>query len=236
MLINPDTRETEPRARGRLTRKAAVMATTSIAAVGLLGGGVAYAGAGGSSSSPVYSACVTHGAHHALYHVTKNGTPQCHHKDKTITWNHTGPAGRRGPAGAQGATGPAGDQGPKGDTGATGPQGPQGDAGPAGPAGPQGPAGDISGLSWHTAQFTVPSGPGGDNTAHLICATGQQVYGGGAWVENPDGDQSVTESAPSGDLRSWYVEVTNNSPFVTFTAHVYALCGPSGLTLAGSLG
>ena len=36
--------------------------------------------------------------------------------------------------------------------------------------------------------------------------------------------------------KSWYVEVTNNSPFVTFTAHVYALCGPSGLTLSGSLG
>lgn len=224
MLINPDTRDSEPRARGRLTRKAAVMATTSIAAVGLLGGGVAYAGASGSSSNPVYTACVTHGAQHSLYHVTKNGTPQCHHKDKTITWNHTGPAGPQGSAGV------------KGDTGATGPQGPQGDAGPAGPQGPQGPAGGISGLSWHTAQFTVPSGPGGNNTAHLICATGQQAYGGGAWVENPDGDQSVTESAPSGDLRSWYVEVTNNSPFVTFTAHVYALCGPSGLTLTSSLG
>lgn len=235
MLINPDTRETEPRGHRRLTRKAAVIATTSIAAVGLLGGGVAYAGAA-RSSNPVYTACVTHGTQHSLYHVTKNGTPQCHHKDTTITWNHTGPAGRRGPAGAQGNSGPAGAQGPKGDAGQAGPQGPQGDAGPGGPAGPQGPPGGITGLSWHTAQFTVPTGPGGHNTEHITCAGTDQVYGGGAWVENPDGDQSVTESAPSGDLRGWYVEVTNNSPFFTFTAHAYVLCGPSGLTLSGSLG
>jgi hypothetical protein len=228
MSINPDTRETEPRARGRLTRKAAVMATTSIAAVGLLGGGVAYAAAS-HSSNPVYSACVTHGTQHSLYHVTKNGTPQCHHKDKTITWNHTGPAGPQGIAGPKGDTGATGAQGLKGDTG---PQGPQGDAGPAGPTGPQGPAGSIAGLSWHTDQFTLQAGPGATHSAHLICAAGQQVYGGGAWIENPDGDQAVTESAPSGDLRSWYVEVTSNSPFVTFTTHIYALCGPSGLTLS----
>jgi hypothetical protein len=204
------------------TTKAALAATTSIAALGLLGGGVAYAGAS-HSSNPTYTACVTHGSHHALYHVTKNRTPHCQTHDKTITWSHTGPAG------------PQGFTGPKGDTGATGPQGPQGqqgDAGPAGPVGPQGPAGNIAGLSWHTGQFTLVDGPGGTTTDHLTCATGQQVYGGGAWIENPDGDQAVTESAPSGDLRSWYVEVTNNSPFVTFTTHLYALCGPSGLTIS----
>jgi collagen triple helix repeat protein len=231
MLINPDTRETEPRRRRLFTRKAALAATTSIAAIGLLGGGVAYAGAGGSSSNPVYSACVTHGAHHSMYHVTKNGTPQCHHKDKTITWNHTGPAGPHGIAGAKGDTGATGPQGPKGDTGPAGPIGPQGPKGDTGPAGPQGPPGGITGLSWHTYQFTVPSGPDANYTTHLPCSDGQQTYGGGAWVENPDGDQAVTESAPSGDLTSWYVEITNNSPFVTFTGHAYVLCGPPGLTI-----
>ena len=58
------------------TRKAALAATTSIAAVGLLGGGVAYAGSS-HSSNPTYTACVTHGAHHSLYDVTTNGTPRC---------------------------------------------------------------------------------------------------------------------------------------------------------------
>lgn len=224
MLINPDTRETEPRGHRRLTRKAAVMATTSIAAIGLLGGGVAYARTA-SSSNPVYSACVNHGAHHSLYDVTTNGTPKCHHKDTTITWNHTGPAGRRGATGAKGDTGPAGAQGPKGDTGPAGPMGAKGDTGPAGPQGPPG----ITGLYWHTAQFTVPGN--GHNTEHITCAGNDQAYGGGAWIENPDGFQAVTESAPSGDLRGWYVEVDNSTPFTTFTAHAYALCGPAGLTI-----
>ena len=220
------------------TRKATLAAATSITAIGLLGGGVAYAGAS-HSSNPVYSACVTHGTQHSLYHVTKNGTPQCHHKDKTITWNHTGPAGRRGATGAMGETGPVGAPGPKGDTGTAGLPGPKGDIGPAGPIGPQGPKGDtgpqgppgsITGLNWVTYQFSVSTGPG-SNTDHITCGGNQQVYGGGAWVESPDGGQSVTESAPSGDLKGWYVQVTNTNPFASFTAHAYALCGPAGLTI-----
>lgn len=140
-----------------------------------------------------------------------------------------GPKGDTGSAGTTGPAGPAGPQGPKGDTGApgaTGPAGPQGDTGPAGPQGPSG----TTGMYWHTAQFTVPDGPGNFQTEHVYCLPGDQAYGGGAWIENPDGDQAVTESAPSGDLGSWYVEVTNNSPFVTFTAHAYVLCGPGNLT------
>jgi len=230
MLINPDTRRTEPRGHRRLSRKAAFAATASIAAVGLLGGGVAYARTAGSSTNPVYSGCVTHGAHHSLYHVTRNGTPQCHHKDTTITWNHTGPAGHRGRAGAKGDTGPAGPAGPVGATGPAGPSGPQGPQGDTGPAGPQGPPGSIAGLRWVTYEFTVPSN--GSNTGHIICGGDEQAYGGGAWVENPDGNQAVTESAPSGDLKGWYVEITNNSVFTSFTAHDYALCGPPGLTIS----
>jgi len=204
-----------------MTRKAALVATTSIAAVGLLTVGVAYARTAGSSN-PTYTACVTHGARHSLYDVTTNGTPRCHHRDTMITWSHRGPAGPRGHAGVKGDTGPAGPAGP---TGPAGPAGSKGDTGPAGPAGPQGPSG-TAGLSWHNTQFTLPGGPGQHETDHITCGAGEQVYGGGAWIENPDGEEAVTESAPSGDLRSWYVEVTNNSPFVTFTTHVYALCGP----------
>jgi hypothetical protein len=139
----------------------------------------------------------------------------------------TGPTGLTGPKGDTGPTGPAG---AKGDTGPTGPAGPQGPKGDTGPEGPQGPAG-IADLSWYTDQFTVGGGPGSNNGVHIICGHYQQVYGGGAWVENPDGDQAVTESAPSGDLKSWYVEVTNNSPYVSFTVHAYALCGDPDLTL-----
>jgi hypothetical protein len=139
----------------------------------------------------------------------------------------TGPAGPVGPVGPQGAQGDIGNTGPSGPTGPTGPQGPKGDTGPAGPRGVPGTAG----MYWHTAQFTVPTGPGTSRiTQHVYCLTGDQAYGGGAWVENPDGDQSVTESAPSGDLGSWYVQVTNTNPFDTFTAHAYVLCGPGNLT------
>lgn len=186
----------------------------------------------------------------ALYNVTTNGTPSCHPHDTTISWNQTGPQGAQGPAGAvgpqglKGDPGPTGPQGPKGDTGAiggTGPAGPQGpkgdtgatgDTGPAGAQGPQGPKGDpgtgLGGMYWHTAQTTI--GPAKDETYKTVCSGSDQAYGGGAWIENPNGSQLITESAPSGDLAGWYAEATNNDIFNSYTLHIYVLCGPSGLT------
>jgi hypothetical protein len=52
-------------------------------------------------------------------------------KERTLSWNHTGPIGPQGPAGPMGATGPAGPIGPQGSMGLTGLQGPAGPAGPS---------------------------------------------------------------------------------------------------------
>ena len=123
MSTDPDTRAAGGQQRRRRSKKAALPATTSITAAGLLSGGAAYATTG-ASPEPSYTACVTHGSRHALYHVTTGGTPLCHDRDTTITWNHTGPAGPQGVVG----TGPAGLAGPRG---ATGPQGTRGN-GPRG--------------------------------------------------------------------------------------------------------
>jgi hypothetical protein len=61
------------------------------------------------------------------------------------------------------------------------------------------------------------------------CRTGDQVYGGGAWMENNDGLGgaglvTLEESAPSGDLTKWYAKARNDA-FVTETLHAYAMCG-----------
>jgi trimeric autotransporter adhesin len=137
-----------------------------------------------------------------------------------------GPKGDRGPQGDQGPqgdTGAAGAQGPKGDTGATGAQGPQG---PKGDTGPQGPSG-VAGMHWITGARTAPASE--NDTIWAVCGGSEKVYGGGAWIESPTASTVITESAPSGDLTKWYVEVVNNDN-VDHTVHVYALCGPAGLT------
>ena len=192
--------------------------------------------------------------------VNPSSPPRCLHKDTVITWNQTGPsgaagaqgakgdtgpagpAGQTGPAGPQGPkgdTGPAGSQGPKGDTGAAGPQGPKGDTGAAGPQGPQGPQGQqgpagagIGGFYWHTTTDTLNAATAGTRLVwvKMPCGGGDQAYGGGAWIENPNGQQAVTEDSPSGDLSSWYVEATNADSFNSYTLHGYVLCGPAGLS------
>jgi hypothetical protein len=64
-----------------------------------------------------------------------------------------------------------------------------------------------------TATATVS--PADSSYHHITCDTGgySQVYGGGAWIENPTSTTVITESAPSGDLNSWYVQVENGDPF-----------------------
>jgi Collagen triple helix repeat (20 copies) len=215
------------------------IAGTAIAAIAGGGAGAALAT---TESHDSYQGCLNHNLG-ALYNVKVNPTtpPGCLRNDTVISWNQTGPpgpAGAAGPAGPAGQSGPAGPQGPKGDTGPVGPAGPpgpQGDTGPAGPAGPQGPAGTgLGSMYWHASTATLSAAT--LTTAKSLsentgCAGSDQVYGGGAWIETPrGGEQAITESAPSGDLRSWYVEVTNGDPNNSYTVHFYALCGPAGLS------
>jgi hypothetical protein len=123
----------------------------------------------------------------------------------------------------------SGPQGPNGDTGAAGPQGSRGDTGATGRQGPKGDTGAIGGLYWLTSVFTAPAST--DHTVRMRCDTGDQVYSGGAWIESPGSGVALTQSAPSGDLKIWYVEVSNQNPITDYTFHAYALCGPAGLSM-----
>ncbi len=187
--------------------------------------------------------------------------PRCHQADTVVSWNHTGPTGPQGPKGDAGAAGATGPQGPKGDSGAAGdtgtagaigPQGPQGDPGAAGATGPQGPQGDpgaagatgpkgdtgatgaqgpsgLSLLNWFTATNTVA----GLSTVSvtLPCATGEYVYGGGAWIEGGDEGTAIFEDAPGADLRHWHVSAWNNDA-TSRTVHSYILCGPMPISFS----
>ncbi|HZY75367.1 MAG TPA: hypothetical protein VFE40_03545 [Jatrophihabitantaceae bacterium] len=220
-----------------LTRRL-VVGGAVVAAVAVAAAGSTAALASDNTSGDVYRACLQHNIG-ALYEVTTDPGEQlhCRRHDTEISWNQTGQpgaAGAQGPKGDTGATGPqgpkgdtgaTGPQGPKGDTGATGPQGPKGDTGATGPAGPAGPAGPVgpagtSGLYWLQEQVTASSV---SSTHKLSCNGDDHVYGGG--VYGTDGD-TITQSAPSGDLRGWYVTINNPDFFSTsWTYNVYALCG-----------
>lgn len=122
-----------------------VRLATVVAAVAIVGGGIAVAGAVSSTPSPsvVYSACVNK-ATGIPYNITINGTPKCLPKDTVISWNAQGPQGIQGVQGVQGATGPKGATGPEGATGspgAAGATGPRGATGPKGATGTKGAAG-----------------------------------------------------------------------------------------------
>jgi hypothetical protein len=104
----------------RLTRRAAIVGTLTVVALGI--GGIAYA----ASSNSVIHACEKKSGG-ALRIATS-----CTSTEQAISWN------------VQGAQGPQGLQGPRGETGAkgtTGPKGATGSAGSAGATGGQGPAG-----------------------------------------------------------------------------------------------
>jgi Collagen triple helix repeat (20 copies) len=103
-----------------------------VAALALVGAGIAYAAIPDSSG-------VIHGCY-----STKNGAlrvidsaAKCGNGEVALNWNQqgrkgaTGATGPQGPAGPKGDPGPAGTPGPTGDTGATGPQGPSGVVGSA---------------------------------------------------------------------------------------------------------
>ena len=87
--------------------------------------------------------------------------------------------------------------------------------------------------SWVTNSDVVPIGTSDTVTAN--CRSGDQVYGGGAWFDpsssigGDDFNVFLDENAPSGDLTKWYAHGNNNG-FASHTLHVYALCGPAGLS------
>jgi hypothetical protein len=231
----------------------------AMVAVAVAAAGSTAALASEQSSADVYQGCLSHNLG-ALYHVSTDAShpPRCLKHDTLISWNEkgqpgpagvqgpkgdtgatgatgaagpkgdAGPTGPQGPTGVPGATGPTGatgPQGPKGDTGATGPQGPKGDTGPQGDTGAQGPAGALT-LYWLGTQTTASSP---NSTTKLSCDAGDRVYGGGVWGTS---GVTVSESAPSGDLTGWYVNVTNpNFLSTSWTYNVYALCGPPHTSL-----
>jgi hypothetical protein len=225
--------------RSRWLRRAALIATAAVLAAG--GTTVALADTG-SAASPVYQGCLNHSAG-LLYNMKVDPAtpPACHLGDTQVTWNQSGPqgpVGPQGPKGDTGATGATGPQGPKGDTGATGAtgsQGPKGDTGatgatgPQGDQGPQGPSG-LTGMRWITGTGTVS--PNSTKDITLFCASNEDAYSGGFWVEengNPT-DVKVTQSAPGSILSDWHFSFSNDSLSVTYTWHAYVLCGPGVLT------
>jgi hypothetical protein len=233
MSTDHENQAPTPRKSRRLTKKAAILAAGSISVVGLLGGGIAYA-ANASPSGTAYTACLSKWGHD-LYNVTTNGTPTCHGRDTTITWNQTGPqgpqglTGAQGPQGPQGATGntgitgPAGSTGLKGDTGAAGPGGavgpvgPAGNTGAAGPQGPQGPAG----LGVYTVAHIIDlAGAGTHVETSVSCNSPSDLAIGGGNV--PVGlsynsvaasfGEYVTEWSGPADNNTWNWYFLNNAP------------------------
>jgi hypothetical protein len=241
----------------QITRRAAIAGATVAA---IAAGGSTAALATDIGSNNVYQGCLQHhrGALYHV-ELNPSSPPRCEHRDTLVSWNQTGPAGSAGstgpqgpkgdpgpagpagpqgpkggtgaagPQGPKGDTGAAGPQGPKGDTGATGPQGPQGDTGAAGPQGPQGPQGPsgVSGMYW--VSTTTSRTAGGNKSTKLSCYGSDQVYSGGFWIGS-NTDTYVNESAPSGDLHGWYVEISSADTLDPWNYSVYALCGPSGLS------
>lgn len=79
-------------------RRALISAAVAAAVVGSAGTALAVTG---SSSSPVFSGCIA-GTHRALINVHKAASVKCAKGQTEISWNQTGPRGRRGPAGPPG--------------------------------------------------------------------------------------------------------------------------------------
>jgi hypothetical protein len=234
----------------------------ALVAVAVAAAGSTAALASDQTSTDVYQACLQHNVGALYNVTANPTTPpRCLKHDTLISWNakgqpgadgapgakgdtgatgaigpqglkgDTGATGPQGPKGDTGATGAIGPQGAKGDTGATGPQGPKGDTGATGPQGPKGDTGatgpsGLLGLYWVETQFTSNSV---SSTNKLNCNDGDRVYGGGVW--GIDGE-TVTQTAPSGDLSGWYVTI-NNPLFIStgWTYNVYALCGPPQVDL-----
>jgi len=205
-----DPKGSAPAARRarKLTKKTALFASGSVLALGVLGGGVAFATGTIPGPSGVINACYQnagpgpgpgpgHGPGHGplggpggpnqagALRVVPSGTA-CGPNETALSWNQTGPQGPQGKTGAtgaqgpQGATGNTGPQGATGAQGAAGAQGPQGATGPQGAAGAQGPQG-----------ATGPQGPQGAAAGQIVTQQGVEEFG----TKTAD---EVTLTCPSG--------------------------------------
>lgn len=156
-------------AKGRITRRATVVA-------GVTAGAMLFAGVGAwaTHDSTSIHACADKRTG-ALRLVADAG--QCSTREFAVDWAQQGPAG---PAGAAGVDGQAGEPGAPGPVGEAGPAGP---SGPVGPAGPQGEPG--------SAAFVGQSCPaehylqGFDAAGALIC---QPLPSDGPVDPDADGD------------------------------------------------
>lgn len=135
---------------------------------------------------------------------------KCKNKEKTLTWNQTGPAGAPGLPGAVGPVGPTGPQGDKGEPGA------QGAPGPIGPQGVQGEPGSI--------------GPAG-----LPGATGPQGVQGEPGAVGPIGPAGVPgpQGVPGAPGLSGYEIVSSDSAFDSFAIKVLSADCPAGKVVLG---
>lgn len=139
-------------------------AALGILAVGLVGGGAAYASI--PDASGVIHGCLQKNV--GNLRVIDPSTDACRSSEVALDWNQTGP------------TGPIG---PKGPTGATGAKGATGANGPTGAAGPTGPAG-LVGLKVVVSLPVIVAGHTEDETT-VSCPAGDIAISGDTFI-NPD--------------------------------------------------
>ena len=179
-----------------------------------------------STSSPVYTACLTTGSNNQLIDVTVSPTKakSCPSGSVQVSWNAQGATG---PTGSRGPTGPAGPSGPSGAPGAAGKTGPTGAAGPTGPAGPAGPTGP-TGIQGSAG----PSGPAGPTGA-----TGPSGPTGASGAPGTDGNTILSGSgAPDptlGNVGDFYLDTTG---FVLYGPKTADGWPEPGQSLVGSTG
>lgn len=150
-------------------RRARVVATTTVLALGCMGVAVAAVPDG----SGAFHGCVKDS--NQQLRVIDDATESCDANETAISWHHTGPQGPVGPMGPVGPVGPQGEQGDQGPVGPQGPQGDQGEQGPIGPQGPQGPQGPLGPTGPQGPQGTV--GPKGDPGGVLAGSVNTASFG-----------------------------------------------------------
>jgi type VI protein secretion system component Hcp len=157
----------------------------ALIAVGVLGGGAAFAVASVPDSNGIYTGCVemqtdtdsgqtvpSLSYYGNLSVIDPSAGQSCDQvatyeevpttDEQEITWNQTGPVGATGPQGETGPQGPAGPTGPRGLTGAKGATGARGVKGATGGKGPPGKTIDVSSSSSRSSVAAVAlSEPGG---------------------------------------------------------------------------
>jgi hypothetical protein len=188
------------------------LAVTALGIVALLAcGGVALATIPGSGG--VIGGCYAKSTGALRVIDASNG--QCKGGESALTWNQTGPQGRKGDSGPQG---PKGDQGPQGAQGQQGDIGPMGLQGPPGPQGPQGPI-TTPGFVYTGAHTGYEGSPLKYLELAATCPDGKKVVSGGFDQAGFD----VWFSRPDTDLSGWIVG--GKTSLLGGGFFVYAICG-----------